>query len=325
MEKDSDFKTILDLAQQLIELVQMPLYGHKHSQKTFTNHQLFKLEIYRAFLKQDYRRFVDNLKTSKIPEYLEMNRIPHFTTLQKFAQRQKISKLEKMLLKCIKLHKNKIVNTGFDATGFSMAHASRHYEKRLTQFGQKYIKKKDFLKANIFFDLDNMMVLGVKMRKKSRHDLMDMRALWNKVQSLVFKYVFADKAYDANWFHQMIYESGKISRIHIKREDIPVHRTKGEYRKHMKRRQKNSKKGIRSICETINSMIKKIFGSVIRARNWFTQKIELMFKIIAFNLERVCKINKNIFAIIYFLLVFLDFGIKNQNPILNLQPKWAEI
>jgi len=169
------------------------------------------------------------------------------------------------------------------------------------------------------------MVLGVKMRKKSRHDLMDMKALWNKVQSLVFKYVFADKAYDANWFHQMIYKSGKKSRIHIKREDIPVHRTKGEYRKHMKRHQKNSNKGIRSICETINSMIKKIFGSVIRARNWFTQKIELMFKIIAFNLERVCRINKNIFALIIFLLHFLDFGYFYQNHILDLQPKWAEI
>jgi len=313
MKKCSDFKTILDLAQQLTTTAQIPLFGHKHSQKTFTSHQLFKLLVYKSFLGLDYRRFEDHLKTSKIPEYLEMNRIPHFTTLQKFAKRQNIQNLEKMLLKCVGLHNNKITNTGFDATGFTLSHASKHYEKRLTQFGQKPIRKKDFLKANIFFDLDNLMILGIKMRKKARHDLIDMTSIWNKVKHLIFTNVFADKAYDANWFHKMIFDSGKISKIHIRQEDIPIHRTTGEFRKRIKRHQKNSQKGIRSLCETINSMIKKIFGSVIRARNWLTQKIELMFKVIAFNLERICRINKNFFALLCFLLFFELLGSKTQN------------
>ncbi len=42
MKKHSDFKTILDLAQQLLELVQMPLFGDKHSKKTFAKRQKMK-------------------------------------------------------------------------------------------------------------------------------------------------------------------------------------------------------------------------------------------------------------------------------------------
>jgi hypothetical protein len=290
----------------------MPLYASKHSCKTFTNHQLFKLLVYKSFLGLDYRRFVDNLKTSKIPEYIGMNRIPHFTTLQKFAKRQSIQNLEKMLLKFIKLNKRKVKNAGFDATGFTLSHASKHYEKRLTQFGHKPVKRKDFMKANIFFDLDNLMILGIKMRKRSRSDFVDLPSMWRKINHLDFNNVYADKGYDAEWFHKMIFKSGKISKIHLKQEHIPVCRTKGHYRKHMKRKQKNSQKGIRSLCETINSMIKKIFGSVIKARNWFTQKVELLFKVIAFNLERICKINKNFFVLLYFLLFFKLFSTKTQ-------------
>lgn len=301
--ESSNFKMILDLAQQILQMVQMPLFATKHSKKTFTNHQLFKLMVIKSFLGLDYRRFEDHLKTSKIPEYLEMDRVPHFTTFQKFAKRQSTKNLEKMLLKFVKLQTNKLKNVGFDATGFTLSHASKHYEKRIG----KSFSKKDFMKANLFFDLDNLMILGIKMRKKSRHDLFDLPSMWNKINHLDFKYVYADKAYDAEWFHEMIFETGSVSKIHLKREDIPISRTKGEYRKHMKRRQKNSEKGIRSLCETINSMLKKIFGSVIRARNWFTQKIELLFKIIAFNLERTCKIMNKFFALFEFLFNFLNF------------------
>jgi hypothetical protein len=304
----SDFKTVLDLAQQILQMVQMPLFASKHSRKTFTNHQLFKLMVIKSFLGLDYRRFEDHLKTSKIPEYLGMDRVPHFTTFQKFAKRQSTKNLEKLLLKFVKLQNNKLKNVGFDATGFTLSHASKHYEKRI---GKTY-SKKDFMKANLFFDLNNLMILGIKMRKKSRHDLLDLPSMLNKINHLDFKYVYADKAYDAEWLHKMIFETGSVSKIHLKNEKVPVHRTSGDYRKHMKRRQKNSEKGIRSLCETVNSMLKRIFGSVIRARIWFTQKIELLFKIIAFNLERLCKITKKFFALILFFLDFLDFFAKNE-------------
>lgn len=301
---------VLTLSQKLLTITQIPLYGSKRSCKTFTQHQLFKLMVVKTYLNMDYRSFVDYLETSKIPEYLEMSRIPHYTTLQKFAQRQNIQKLEKLLVKFVELHGKKVRNLGADATGFKSTYASEHYEKRIG----RTILKKDFIKANFFYDLDKLLIYAVKIRKKSRHDTRDLSALFNKTKAIEFKRFFADKAYDAEWFHKLIYDSGGESRIHLRNEGIPIHRTQGHYRKHMRRRQRNSQKGKRSLCETINSSIKRLFGSVLRAKTLTMKKVELLFKIITYNLDRLVKITKCFLQALYLLLFF---GILEQKTVLE--------
>ncbi|NQU79028.1 transposase [Candidatus Woesearchaeota archaeon] len=286
---------LLDLADQLIATLQMPLFASKHSKKTFTNHQLFKLLVVKTFERKDYRGFEEYLKTSIVPEYLGIDRIPHFTTLQKFAQRQNIQNLEKVLLKFVELTPKKMKNGGFDATGLRISHASEHYEKRI----ERPVKKKDFLKANFFFDLENLLILAVKMRKKKRNDIVDMKPLWNKIKHLDFKNVFGDKAYDAEWFHELIFGSGKKSKIHLKNEDVPIHRTKGTFRKKMKRMLTNKKKGKRSLVECIISILKRVFGDILTSRKLATQKIELLFRIITCNL---LTITRNIFCAVVFIV-----------------------
>ena len=246
-----------------------------------------------------YRKIEEYLKLHEdLRKFLGLKNWPDFTTLQKFARRQNIQDLEKTLLQMFELNKKKCKNVGVDATGFSLRNASKHYEKRLGEL----IRKKDFLKSNIFFDLDSLMILSVKIRKKTRHDLMDIPAMWNKIKHLNFKNVFADKAYDADWFHEMIFESGKNSVIHIKQEAIPIHRTKGVYRKKVKRLTRNSEKGKRSLTETGNSILKRVFGSVIHAKSTTMQKIELLFRMIVYNLERLYKVGKNIFLRLLFIV-----------------------
>ncbi len=102
----------------------------------------------------------------------------------------------------------------------------------------------------------------------------------------------------------MIHDIGGESRIHIKNEDVPVHRTHGRWRKHIKRSQKNSQKGKRSLCETINSSIKRMFGSVLRAKSLTMKKVELLFKIITYNLDRLVKITKSFLQALYLLVCF---------------------
>lgn len=304
---NSQLIKVLTLSEKLLTITQIPLYGEKHSPKTFTQHQLFKLMVVKTYLNMDYRKFVDYLETSKIPEYLEMNRIPHYTTLQKFAQRQNIQKLEKFLAQFAKLHGKKVRNLGADATGFKSTYASEHYEKRIG----RTILKKDFIKANFFYDLDKMLIYAVKIRKKSRHDTRDLPALFNKIKSVEFRRFYADKAYDAEWFHEMIHDFGGESRIHLRQEEIPVYRTHGRWRKHVKRHQKNSQKGKRSLCETINSSLKRLFGSVLRAKTLTMKKVELLFKIITYNLDRLVKITNNFLQAVYLLLFFTLFEQKN--------------
>jgi len=309
--KETQLIKVLDLAQKLLTMTQISLYGEKHSPKTFTQHQLFKLMVLKTYMCLDYRKFEEYLKISKIPEYLEMSRVPHFTTLQKFAQRQNIQKLEQLLVKFVDLHGKKVRNLGADATGFKSTYASEHYEKRIG----RTIKKKDFIKANFFYDLDKLLIYAVKIRKKSRHDTRDLPALFNKIKSIEFKRFYADKAYDAEWFHEMIHDFGGESRIHLKQEEIPVHRTHGRWRKHLKRHHRNSQKGKRSLCETINSVIKRLFGTVLRAKTLAMKKVELLFKIITYNLDRLVKMSK---SFLHAMLLLLCFAILEQKKVLEL-------
>ncbi len=260
---------------------------------------------------ENYRGFEEYLKTSILPEIMNLSRIPHFTTLQKFSQLQNIQKLEKILLKFVELDPKKMRNTGFDATGLRISHASEHYEKRI----ERTVKKKDWLKANCFFDLDNLLFIAVKFRKKTRNDIIDMVPIWNKIKHLDFKKVFGDKAYDADWFHKMIFENNKKSMIHMKYENLPINRTGGTYRKKAKRLAKNNKKGKRSLVETIFSILKRVFGSMIQARKLHTQKIELLFKMITCNL---LTITRSIFYAILFLVEFFTNLAKTNTKLNNL-------
>lgn len=286
---------LLDLADDLLAVRQMPLYPSKHSRKDFTNHQLFKLSVVRVYYGLDFRRFEDFLKISILPEYLGLSRIPHYTTIQKFEQRQNIQSLEKLLLKFVEIAPRKMRNVGIDASGFRLSHASEHYEKRIN----RSIKKKDWLKANCFFDLNNLLFLAVKFRKKVRNDNQDFISLWNKTEHLDFVKLFWDKAGDANWIHEIVFESGRKSMIHLRNEKLPIHRTSGEYRKKAKRLGENKKKGKRSLVETVFSILKRVFGSQLKARKLHTQKVELLFKMITCNLMTI---TRNIFCALLFLL-----------------------
>ncbi|MFW6013957.1 MAG: hypothetical protein ACOCZQ_03685 [Nanoarchaeota archaeon] len=58
-----------------------------------------------------------------------MKKIPHYTTLQKFEERQNLKQLEKLLLKSGSI--KDFDRAGIDATGMTFHNPSRHYEKRV--------------------------------------------------------------------------------------------------------------------------------------------------------------------------------------------------
>jgi hypothetical protein len=63
-------------------------YSHRFSPKKFTQHQLFALLVLKTHQRQDYRGVVELL--ADMPELVKalgLEKIPHFTTLQKAAER----------------------------------------------------------------------------------------------------------------------------------------------------------------------------------------------------------------------------------------------
>ena len=221
------FKKFSKIVDKICVLAQIPKYFRVIQKKTYDNYQHLFLLVAKENTTYGYRKFVESLYDSKIPEYISLKKIPHFTTLQKFASRLEAKIMKKLIFMTRFLFKEQGTFFGLDSTGMSLDHASHHYCKRIGR--NKPVK--GFVNLNALSDLYNKIILVTKIRKKRRHDCVDFPLMYNKVKHLDFDYLVADKGYDSNKNHEAVFESGKHSLISLKRKDVPIHRTKGRYRK----------------------------------------------------------------------------------------------
>lgn len=302
--KKNFYKTFSLLASKLMNQRQMSIYSSKYSRKDFTRHQLLTLLLLKTYVGKGYEKFIEFLEITTIPKWLKLQKIPHFTTLQKFASRQMIQELEQFLFASAKLAKKQCTHAGVDATCMRLHYASHHYEKRI----ERKIKKKDYMKVAIAADLDNQLIYAIKMRKKSRSDYKDFTPLWNKIKHLDFTWWFMDRGYDDQIAHQAVFDAGKKSFGDLKNKNVPIHRTKGASRKKVKRTIRHRKKNWRVLVETINSVFKKMFGSILTAKNLHTMKVEMFLKLVTYNLYRL--ISRNLSKINLLLHAFLLHFVK---------------
>jgi|TARA_B100000959_G_scaffold273418_1_gene323916 hypothetical protein len=265
---------------------EIPIYNSKYSNRIFTNIQHLFLLVSKENTGNTYREFIESLYDSKIPRYISLKSIPHFTTLQKFAQRIGAKLIDKLIFLTRNLFKEHGTFLGADSTGMELDHASAHYCKRIDR--EKPVK--GFVNLNVISDLYNKIILVTKIRKKRRHDCSDFLPMFNKVKNLDFDFFVADKGYDSNENHKAIFETGKDSLISLKNKDLPIHKTSGMYRKLAKRKFEYGLYTQREITESIFSSLKRKYGSKLRARKYKTQKIELLFKILSYNIERAIRI-----------------------------------
>src|SRR5438093_12655374 len=78
-----------------------------------------------------------------------------------------------------------------------------------------------------------------------------------------------------------------MSIIPARHEDVPVWRTRGRYRKEMKRGYSKKTYHKRSKDETIFSVIKRTMGDEVRSLGVKGQNNEMRLKIIAYNAARI--------------------------------------
>lgn len=293
------FKKFSKIVTKLCIFGEIPIYNSKYSNRIFTNIQHLFLLIAKENTTYDYRKFTESLYDSKIPLYLSLKRIPHFTTLQKFAKRLQAKLLKKLIFMTRNLFKEQGTFFGADSTGMELDHASSHYCKRI----DRVKPVKGFVNLNALSDLYNKIIIVTKIRKKRRHDCSDFMPMFNKIKHLDFDYFVADKGYDSEKNHKAVFEAGKHSLISLKNQKLPIRLTKGRYRKKAKRDFEQGLYTQREITESIFSAIKRKYGSKLRARKFKTQKIELLCKILSYNIERAIR---NLFEMIYLLKAFLQ-------------------
>jgi hypothetical protein len=209
ISKNSKYLRFIDKALELCK--DIPRFFSKFSNKIFCNHQKLILLVLKQKLRTTYRDLVEILKISDIPIYIGLKRIPHHTTLVKFAK-----KIKPRLLSFLLPYK-KAETVGIDATGFSVENRSRHYEKRAALHSYRR-----YVKLSISADLDKQLILGQSVHKSPRHDNRDFMLLIPNTEA---KTVCADKGYDSNENHRFVMlELGAKSLIAVKDYGKKKHR-----------------------------------------------------------------------------------------------------
>ena len=246
------------------------------------------LLVIRQYEGKSYRLFVDWLvEAYYLRIVLQLSRIPHFTTLQKFTERISGTILEKIISSFVIFTNIGQLFVGIDSSGFKATHASQYYTERAKLRRRKYIK------LSLAAEVLQQIICTIKIRRApTRHDNIDFGPLITKTSEILpLSVVIGDKAYDSEVNHILVRDIlHALSVIPARYEHVPIRSTHGKYRKLMKRGYSKSLYSQRNKDETIVSVIKRLFGEHITSRLVKTQNRELSFRCIAYNIHRLTNI-----------------------------------
>lgn len=292
----SKYKKVADFCYELFRIAELPLHFSKFSNKMYSNFQKLFLLVYKQFRKFTYEELLTDLSDNiTLRAYLGLNKLPDYTTLIKFARKLPSNILEKLVI----AFKNLMPipkRVAIDSTGISLDNASPHYCKRI---GLPF-KKRPFLKTNLIVDIENYLILLCKLRKGHGHDSKDAKPMIKKLAEHYEPEIFyGDRAYDDNEIFKLVFEElGAYPLILQKRLDIPKRRRHGEYRKCTYGVFDYGEYLQRNKIETCNSMYKRRFSSTAKSRNIKCQKIEVVLRIVAYNIDRLMRIGKEVILIL---------------------------
>lgn len=270
MKKISELKAFLVSARKLINKI--PKFSSKFSNKIYDNHQKMIILIFRQKMKMTYRGIVKFFRFSGLARaLLNLKKVPNHSTLVKFHKRINPTSLDSLLCK------KEVITSAIDGSGFETSYMSYHYANVWNRQDKR--KYRSYLKISIAIDTDSQYVLAQKIRIGPRNDHIDFESVMKNVKC---KFVVADKGYDSKSNRYFVLRKmkayphipyRKISGRNYERAGVPLIFDNKIYHQ-------------RSKVETVFSVIKRKYGSWILSKSFETQKKELLFRLIAYNIDR---------------------------------------
>jgi len=157
----------IQAATSVVKSTHLKPYSCKYSKKTYAQHQLLVLILFKDYRNQHYREFIEDVgNMAKIQEILDLSIIPHFTTLQKFLQRIKTLYLQITFRKTVNLFSSSnetIPITAIDSTGFTSGYCSHYFSERTGKI------RKHFLKTSISVDTGHQVITRFIASKSRVH------------------------------------------------------------------------------------------------------------------------------------------------------------
>jgi len=289
------YKKVADFCYDLFEIAELPLHFSKFSNKIYSVYNKLFLLVYKQFRKFTYEELLTDLADNlTLRAYLGLNKLPDYTTLIKFAKRLPTKVLNQLVLAFKKLIP-KPKKVAIDATGMTLDNASQHYCKRV---GLKS-KKRPFMKTTFIADIERYLILLCKVRKKARHDTIDAKPMLKKLAKHYSpEILYADRGYDDNTIFKISFEILDAYPLILQKNIFtPKHRKTGAYRKLTCDMFDYGEYLQRNKIETLNSMFKKRFGSNVKSRVDKIQKVEILTRVIAYNIDRMLRIGNEVILI----------------------------
>lgn len=316
MTEENEDTQYIKFAKRITEMCKrsgLPEYTSHFSNHIYTTHQHIVLLCLRQYERKGYERFIKDLPDkSLLIEFLKLDSLPHFTALQKFAERIKQTALDLVLAMALARTGIKKLVAGVDGTGNKPNRASTYYVHRLDYFRRHNKKKKRgrpkkkrkvrrFIKTFPFVELRLQIPIAVGFSRRNGNESPYFKPVAKKAMKCgkPFKYLPLDRGYDAEYVHEFIHEEMNAeSIIPARNENVPVWRTNGKYRKQMKRGYSKKKYHQRSKNETVNYVVDALMGEEVYAMDWRMQNKELLYRYIMYAAYRFDKI-KSVFLLLF--------------------------
>ena len=184
----------------------MKMHDNHFGNKVYTNYQRVALIVLFMRSKKALRQFVAELKESKWPRWLGLKELPSKSVFHNWLTKWNVSWLRKILNKTVADQKSSLM--AIDATGFDSFNRSRHYEKRLRDFGVNNTKI-SFAKVDLLIDTKNKLVHDFVLRTKPRHDVLGAVTMIKR-----FKHrnvlILADRGYCGEPLHEIVAKTGNL-------------------------------------------------------------------------------------------------------------------
>jgi len=273
----------------------LPDYSHRFSPKKFTQPQLFACLVLKEFLQLDYRKLAALLSDApELAAEIGLKSVPHFTTFQKAADRLLLApRVRRLLDETLRIarHQKRLGSrcrlAALDGTGWESHHASSYFVKRranCSKFWQK-ITYKTFPKAGVLCDARSHLILAVAPGLGPGPDIKHFRrVLDDGLARLPIDALVADAGYDAEHVHEYAREECGVNTFIPPLIGRPTTKgPSGYWRRRMSRVLQRSRYTQRWQVETVNSMLKRLMGSALRARRYHAKCRELHLRAITLN------------------------------------------
>ena len=277
----------------------LPVYSHRFSPKKFTQHQLFACLVLKDFYNLTYRGVVGLLTDGdSLTQAIALSTVPHFTTLQKAADRLLVLPSFGRLLTATveearrrRILRRRVRLSAIDTSGFESQHTSRYYARRrkiLGKFGRKRrVSYRRFPKLGIVCDTASHLILAARASQGPQPDFGDFEPLMRQAKGRADpQAVAADAGFDSEANHQLARDELGIQSLIPPLHGRPSEgEPTGRYRKQMKRHLSQSRYGQRWQVETVNSMVKRLSGEVVNARTYWRRCRLLLLKTLTHNIS----------------------------------------